>query len=123
MDLVGWPWGPTIIPPAASIALFVWPGAVFKVRKRAAVVRRAHCLDKSPQSVMFFEQSTLKRRGGDVMADHYITEDCINCGACADVCPVEAISEKGEVHVIDPEVCTDCGACNEVCPVDAIKWE
>jgi NAD-dependent dihydropyrimidine dehydrogenase PreA subunit len=36
---------------------------------------------------------------------------------------VEAISEKGEVHVIDPEVCTDCGACNEVCPVDAIKWE
>ena len=57
------------------------------------------------------------------MGTHFITEDCINCGACVDVCPVDAISEKGELHAVDQPTCTDCGACDEVCPVDAIKWE
>ncbi len=54
------------------------------------------------------------------MGTHYITEDCINCGACDDVCPVDAISEQGDLHVIDQELCTDCGACDDVCPVDVI---
>ena len=54
------------------------------------------------------------------MGTHYITEDCINCGACDDVCPVDAISEVGEIHVIDQDLCTDCGACDDVCPVDVI---
>lgn len=49
-----------------------------------------------------------------------INDECINCGACEPECPVEAISEKGDVRVIDPDACTSCGACAEVCPVDAI---
>jgi ferredoxin len=51
---------------------------------------------------------------------HKITEECINCGACIDECPVEAISQGDEISVIDPEKCTDCGACVEVCPTEAI---
>lgn len=50
-----------------------------------------------------------------------ITDDCINCGACDDACPIGAIREQGEKRVIDAEACTDCGACQDVCPVDAIK--
>ena len=30
----------------------------------------------------------------------YITEDCINCGACEPECPNEAISEGDEIYVI-----------------------
>jgi len=52
---------------------------------------------------------------------HVISSDCTSCGACADECPVEAISEGDEQYVIDPEICTDCGACVEVCPVEAIS--
>lgn len=52
---------------------------------------------------------------------HKITEECINCGACEPVCPVEAIVEEGDRRIIDAEKCTDCGACIENCPVDAIK--
>lgn len=52
---------------------------------------------------------------------HSINEDCINCGACEPVCPVDSISEQGDARVIDPATCIDCGACVAVCPVDAIS--
>ncbi len=39
---------------------------------------------------------------------------------CELECPVEAISEGVDQYVIDPEKCTDCGACAEICPVEAI---
>ncbi len=64
-----------------------------------------------------------KPRKEENMGTHYITDDCTNCGACADVCPVDAISDTGEVHAIDQDACTDCGACDDACPVEAIKWE
>lgn len=54
----------------------------------------------------------------------HITSDCINCGACAPECPNEAISEGGDIYVIDPEKCTECvgfhekEACQAVCPVE-----
>ena len=57
------------------------------------------------------------------MGTHYITDECNNCGACDGVCPVDAISEQGNVHVIDLDECIDCGACDDVCPVDAIKFD
>jgi Fe-S-cluster-containing hydrogenase component 2 len=36
---------------------------------------------------------------------------------------MEAISEKGDKHWIDPEVCSDCGACVDCCPIEAISAE
>ena len=35
-------------------------------------------------------------------------------------CPSGAISE-GDVYKIDPDACVDCGACASVCPVEAIS--
>ena len=54
----------------------------------------------------------------------YITEECINCGACEPECPNEAISEGEDIYVIDPKLCTECVGfhdepqCAAVCPVD-----
>jgi len=53
---------------------------------------------------------------------HKISNECIECGACAGECPAQAIKE-GSPYSIDPETCTDCGACVSVCPVDAISGE
>jgi NAD-dependent dihydropyrimidine dehydrogenase PreA subunit len=39
---------------------------------------------------------------------------------CVDVCPVDCIHEVAEMLVIDPDECIDCGLCEPVCPVDAI---
>lgn len=39
---------------------------------------------------------------------------------CVVVCPVESFREDKEMVVIDPNVCIDCGACAPECPVQAI---
>ncbi|MBJ6724427.1 DUF362 domain-containing protein [Geomesophilobacter sediminis] len=51
---------------------------------------------------------------------HTITDECINCAACEDSCPVNAISEQGDKRVIAADTCIDCGACVDTCPVNAI---
>ncbi len=47
-------------------------------------------------------------------------DECTNCGACEDVCPVGCIAEVGDVREINPDECIDCGACKDACPVDCI---
>ena len=47
------------------------------------------------------------------------SDDCVSCGACAENCPVNAISEGEGKYVIDADTCISCGACAETCPVGA----
>ena len=49
-----------------------------------------------------------------------ISDKCIKCGACKEVCPVEAISEGPDQYEIDADKCIDCGACAGECPNEAI---
>jgi len=52
-----------------------------------------------------------------------ITDECINCGACATFCPAEAITEGADKCVIDAEKCNDCSTCADLCPTGAIVAE
>lgn len=55
-------------------------------------------------------------------------EECLQCDACKDECPVDAIKvdDNGDYY-IDQELCNsaggfeNCGLCLEVCAVDAIS--
>ena len=40
-----------------------------------------------------------------------------------DECPVDCIYEGGRMLYIHPDECVDCGACEPVCPVEAIYYE
>jgi ferredoxin len=42
---------------------------------------------------------------------------------CLDECPVDCIYEGGRMMYINPDECVDCGACEPVCPVEAIAYE
>ncbi|MCL4219496.1 MAG: ferredoxin family protein [Candidatus Hydrogenedentes bacterium] len=39
---------------------------------------------------------------------------------CVAVCPVDCFHEGANMLVIDPDECIDCGACVDECPVHAI---
>jgi NAD-dependent dihydropyrimidine dehydrogenase PreA subunit len=43
--------------------------------------------------------------------------------ACVDECPVDCIYEGDRSLYIHPDECVDCGACEPVCPVEAIYYE
>ena len=63
--------------------------------------------------------STEKR---SITMAHFVTDECVACGACVDTCPVGAISLEDKA-VVDAASCVDCGACEGVCPTGAIKAE
>lgn len=70
------------------------------------------------------DSALVLRATGSVGVSTFITEDCINCGACEPECPNDAISEGEGIYVIDPQLCTECVgffgylACQAVCPVE-----
>ena len=43
--------------------------------------------------------------------------------ACVEECPVDCIYEGNRMLYIQPDECVDCGACEPVCPVEAIYYE
>ncbi len=52
------------------------------------------------------------------------SENCISCGACLALCPVEAITmDEGASVVFNQEKClgSTCSACVDACPSRAIK--
>ena len=56
-----------------------------------------------------------------------ITDECINCGGCVEICENRAIYETDEKSEIDPERCTECVGvfetqmCADICSVNAVK--
>lgn len=49
-----------------------------------------------------------------------ITDSCIGCGACQNVCPQKCITEGSPFNIANNH-CLQCGACFEACPAGAVK--
>lgn len=52
----------------------------------------------------------------------YATEDCNNCGSCAEMCPTEVIQIENRKPVWIKEKCSHCSACINRCPTRAIQY-
>ena len=47
-------------------------------------------------------------------------ESCVACGACVEVCPVDALTIEDSGAQVDDSLCVRCGTCVPVCPVEAL---
>jgi ferredoxin len=53
-----------------------------------------------------------------------IISSCVNCWACAPLCPSQAIYEASPHFLIDPKKCTECDGdftetqCASICPIE-----
>ena len=60
-----------------------------------------------------------------LMAVYFIREteldECIGCGACADICPVDAVRMVDDKPRVDQDWCIGCGVCAIQCPADVIS--
>jgi NAD-dependent dihydropyrimidine dehydrogenase PreA subunit len=55
-----------------------------------------------------------------------INDNCIACGACAMVCPINPTVmylENDKTTIKHPDKCIQCGECANACPVNAIVVE
>lgn len=48
-------------------------------------------------------------------------ETCTGCGACAEVCPPQALFLEDDRIEIQEEFCEECGFCAAECPTAAIR--
>jgi len=48
-------------------------------------------------------------------------KDCVGCGACARICPFEALSVSDGIAHVDHEACMGCGVCVAACSKDALS--
>jgi len=48
-------------------------------------------------------------------------EECITCGNCVDICPVDAVTINGDSSAVDEEWCIGCGLCVSRCPTGAAQ--
>ncbi len=51
---------------------------------------------------------------------YVISSDCMDCGVCRPMCPLDAIVQAKHQLVILKRICNGCGLCTPYCPVQAI---
>ena len=51
---------------------------------------------------------------------YFITDSCIGCGSCVEVCPQGCIRQDSIPFRIEQEHCLHCGNCMTACPVGAV---
>lgn len=96
-----------ITDPSVKKVAFVRCGGSKKVAKNAVQYNGVN----NCKSAMLVQQG--------VKGCHY---GCLGLGACARVCPFNAIEIRDHLAIVHPELCVGCGKCVETCPKNLIAF-
>lgn len=100
-----------------------------KLKLKSIVVDQDKCKDcESCNCLEFCPTHAITMDEGKAVVN---TDLCIGCGACANLCPDQAITLQRDLGpvietkelLIDQDACVQCQVCEENCPKDAIKIE
>ena len=51
-----------------------------------------------------------------------VSRECVACGCCAKVCPLDAVTIfRGKIAVVNEQKCVGCGRCAACCPAGIIE--
>ena len=68
------------------------------------------------------ERASFTFGGAEEKAEGFmITDSCIGCGSCVEVCPQGCIDQSEIPYVIEQEHCLHCGNCMTECPAGAVE--
>lgn len=73
--------------------------------------------DPAPCAAVCPTGALTDRKGGGIRQKK---ELCIQCGKCADACPVDAIAQDQQNN---PYICLHCGQCVKFCPHDCLEMQ
>lgn len=101
-------------------------GAKIEIEKAKVESSQGEIVINVPEEGCRSVVEALRRKNVEVTRiDQSITRDldnCIHCGACVSVCPVDAISYEHDWRVkFNEAACVQCGNCVSTCPVGVIK--
>ncbi|WP_084146045.1 4Fe-4S binding protein [Anaerovorax odorimutans] len=95
--------------------LYVWKNVLLIITIIASIIiYRPFCKYICPLGAIYAIFNPVS-----VFKYHINSEKCINCHACADICPMNVNPLK---NPNDPE-CIRCGKCRSICPTDAIEYD
>lgn len=108
-----------------------------QVTRQCAKAGLVHMVDNAQEGIKHtcnccgcccWSVGTIRRRAiprDTLMATYFIREtaeeNCTGCGACVDMCPVDAIKMEGDLPVIETDWCIGCGVCSVPCPANAVR--
>ncbi len=108
-----------------------------EISKKASEAGLVHFTDNAIENVQqncnccgcsCWNLGRIKRRmipRDEIIATYFIREtlsdNCVGCGNCIEICPVDAIKLVDNIAVIDTDWCIGCGVCASKCPNNAIK--
>jgi len=123
-----------ILMPGNNINLYnAWPSVIQRLLIKRAKKRTAKISEiiktkssiRIPKGNIFLRQSKAhinKIENYDKFAkDYHVTEKCIGCGICEQICPVD------NIKIVDKkpkwsDTCERCAACIQWCPTKAIEF-
>jgi MinD superfamily P-loop ATPase len=78
------------------------------------------CDVEAPNAHLFLNPDLIEKSDAFTLIPQ-ITDECILCGVCVDVCQYHALAKIGESILVFPQLCHGCGSCTWNCPSNAIE--